>query len=113
MSAAGADWLERSERESEESPTKAVAQLGLKPGMTVEAGGYVATFDGLRAATGPNYTEDQAHFTIRKGGVEVADVWSSKRLYTARRMPTTEAGIVTFAQATAFSTKASYRLSCT
>jgi len=35
MSAAGADWLERSERESEESPTKAVALLGLTPGMTV------------------------------------------------------------------------------
>lgn len=68
----------------------------MKPGMTVEAGGYVATFDGLRAANGPNYTEDQGHFTIREGGVEVADVWSSKRLYTARRMPTTEAGIVTF-----------------
>jgi ubiquinone/menaquinone biosynthesis C-methylase UbiE len=35
MSAAGADWLERSERENEESPTKAVALLGIKPGMTV------------------------------------------------------------------------------
>ena len=35
MSAAGADWLERSERESEESPTKAVSLLGIKPGMTV------------------------------------------------------------------------------
>jgi ubiquinone/menaquinone biosynthesis C-methylase UbiE len=35
MSASGADWLERSERENEENPTKAVAQLGLKPGMTV------------------------------------------------------------------------------
>jgi len=35
MSAAGADWLERSNRESEENPSKAVAQLGLKPGMTV------------------------------------------------------------------------------
>ncbi|MGL3606490.1 heme lyase CcmF/NrfE family subunit [Rhizobium sp. G187] len=68
----------------------------MKPGMTAEAGGYVLTFDGMRAASGPNYTEDQGHFTIRKGGVEVADVWSSKRLYPARRMPTTEAGIVTF-----------------
>lgn len=68
----------------------------MKPGMTAEAGGYVITFDGIRAATGPNYTEDQGHFTIRESGVEVADVWSSKRLYTARRMPTTEAGIVTF-----------------
>lgn len=35
MSAAGADWLERKERESEENPSKAVAQLGIKPGMTV------------------------------------------------------------------------------
>ena len=35
MSAAGADWLERSDRESEESPTKAVALLELTPGMTV------------------------------------------------------------------------------
>lgn len=35
MSAAGADWLERSERENEENPAKAVAQLGLKSGMTV------------------------------------------------------------------------------
>lgn len=35
MSAAGADWLERSERENEENPTKAVAQLGILPGMTV------------------------------------------------------------------------------
>ncbi|MFY8100635.1 MAG: heme lyase CcmF/NrfE family subunit, partial [Allorhizobium sp.] len=68
----------------------------MKPGMTAEAGGYVVTFDGIRAATGPNFTEDQGHFTIREGGVEVADVWSSKRLYTARQMPTTEAGIVTF-----------------
>ena len=68
----------------------------MKPGMTAEAGGYVVTFDGIRAATGPNYTEDQGHFTIREGGVALADVWSSKRLYTARQMPTTEAGIVTF-----------------
>lgn len=35
MSAAGADWLERSERESEENPTRAVALLDLKPGMKV------------------------------------------------------------------------------
>lgn len=35
MSAAGADWLERAERESEESPAKAIRLLGLKPGLTV------------------------------------------------------------------------------
>ncbi|MDQ0454267.1 heme lyase CcmF/NrfE family subunit [Rhizobium paknamense] len=68
----------------------------MKPGDTVEAGGYALTYDGLRSAKGPNFTEDRGHFTIRQGGVSRGDVWSSKRLYTARRMPTTEAGIRSF-----------------
>ena len=70
--------------------------LEMTPGMTAEAGGYSLTFDGMKSATGPNYTEDRGHFTIRQAGVDKGDVWSSKRLYTARRMPTTEAGIRTF-----------------
>jgi cytochrome c-type biogenesis protein CcmF len=74
--------------------TETVAEM--KPGMTVEAGGYTVTFDGMKSAVGPNYTEDRGHFTIRQAGADLGDVWSSKRLYTARRMPTTEAGIRTF-----------------
>ena len=35
MGAGGAGWLERSEREEEENPDKAIQALGLKPGMTV------------------------------------------------------------------------------
>ncbi|MGY5795362.1 heme lyase CcmF/NrfE family subunit len=70
--------------------------IEMKPGQTVEAGGYAVRFDGMKPATGPNYSEERGHFTISRGGVEVADVWSSKRIYTARQMPTTEAGIVTF-----------------
>lgn len=70
--------------------------LEMKPGMTAEAGGYTLLFDRMSHVTGPNYTDDRGHFTITRGGVEVADVWSSKRLYTARKMPTTEAGILTF-----------------
>ena len=50
----------------------------------------------MKSAVGPNYTEDRGHFTIREAGADLGDVWSSKRLYTARRMPTTEAGIRTF-----------------
>ena len=68
----------------------------MKPGMTTEAGGYTLRFDGLRNGNGPNYSEESGHFTISQGGVEIADVWSSKRFYTARQMPTTEAGIRTF-----------------
>ncbi|MDI7861247.1 heme lyase CcmF/NrfE family subunit [Rhizobiaceae bacterium n13] len=68
----------------------------MKPGMTTEAGGYVLTFDGMREAKGPNFTEERGHFTVSRGGAAVADVWSSKRVYVAQRMPTTEAGILTF-----------------
>lgn len=68
----------------------------MKPGATVDAGGYSLEFDGMRAAKGPNYTEERGHFTIRRAGVTIADTWSAKRLYTARQMPTTEAGILTF-----------------
>ncbi|MFB9951327.1 heme lyase CcmF/NrfE family subunit [Rhizobium puerariae] len=68
----------------------------MKPRASVDVGGYSLTFDGMREAVGPNYTEERGHFTVGRGGVAVADVWSSKRLYTARRMPTTEAGILTF-----------------
>lgn len=70
--------------------------IEMKPGQGVEAGGYFVRFDGMKPATGPNYSEERGHFTISRGGVEVADVWSSKRVYTARQMPTTEAGILTF-----------------
>ncbi|MCX8998447.1 heme lyase CcmF/NrfE family subunit [Rhizobiaceae bacterium BDR2-2] len=68
----------------------------MKPGQVVEAGGFQVTFDGMRSASGPNFTEEQGHFSIVRDGRQVADTWSSKRLYTARRMPTTEAGIITF-----------------
>jgi cytochrome c-type biogenesis protein CcmF len=68
----------------------------MKPGMQVEAGGFTLTFDGMRRGQGPNYSEESGHFTVARGGAVVTDIWSSKRFYTARRMPTTEAGIRTF-----------------
>ncbi|WLS01637.1 heme lyase CcmF/NrfE family subunit [Shinella oryzae] len=68
----------------------------MKPGMQVEAGGFTLTFDGMRRGQGPNYSEESGHFTVARGGTTVTDIWSSKRFYTARRMPTTEAGIRTF-----------------
>ncbi|KQS77475.1 cytochrome C biogenesis protein CcmF [Rhizobium sp. Leaf384] len=70
--------------------------LAMTPGQTTEAGGYALRFDGLKAGQGPNYSEERGHFTVSRAGVVVDDVWSARRLYTARRMPTTEAGILTF-----------------
>jgi cytochrome c-type biogenesis protein CcmF len=70
--------------------------LTIRPTETVTIGDYELAFGGLVRRTGPNYIDDVGHFDIFKGGVKVAEADPAKRLYTARRMPTTEAGIVTF-----------------
>ncbi|WP_153769767.1 heme lyase CcmF/NrfE family subunit [Labrenzia sp. CE80] len=69
--------------------------LTMKPGANVELAGYELTFDGLVPRKGPNYREDVGHFTVRAGGTIVKKMDPSKRLYTARQMPTTEAAIMT------------------
>jgi len=63
MGAGGADWLERSERESEEHPDDAIAALKLKPGMVVADVGAGTGYMTLRLArkvgpTGKVYGED-------------------------------------------------------
>lgn len=69
---------------------------GLQPGETIEVSGYTLRFDGIQPFQGPNFTEDQGHFTyFDAAGREVGTVMSSKRLYTARQFPTTEAGLST------------------
>ncbi len=63
MSASGADWLERSEREQEEQPEKALDALNLKPGMMVGDVGAGTGFYSIRIAkriapTGRVYAND-------------------------------------------------------
>jgi ubiquinone/menaquinone biosynthesis C-methylase UbiE len=50
MGLPGADWLEREERVKEEGPEKALAELGLHPGMTVGDVGAGTGFYTLRIA---------------------------------------------------------------
>ncbi|GHD06583.1 heme lyase CcmF/NrfE family subunit [Tianweitania populi] len=69
--------------------------VALKPGETTDIAGRNLRFERLVPHQGPNYTEDQAVFTLISGNREIGSVSSAKRLYTARRMPTTEAGILT------------------
>ncbi len=67
----------------------------MKPGETAQLGGYSLRFEGMQPGVGPNFTEDRARFTVRRGGLVVADISSSKRVFTASRTATTEAGILT------------------
>ncbi|MGI3127643.1 heme lyase CcmF/NrfE family subunit [Nitratireductor sp. PBL-C9] len=70
--------------------------VAMEPGEVVEIHGYNLRFDSFRPFTGPNYTEDQARFVLtRVSGRQLGEIVSSKRFYTARQMPTTEAGIRT------------------
>jgi cytochrome c-type biogenesis protein CcmF len=69
--------------------------VSIKRGETVEIAGYVLTLDTISAVPGPNYIEDQARFSLSSGGAAIGEIVSAKRLYTARQMPTTEAGIRT------------------
>ncbi|TXI10944.1 MAG: heme lyase CcmF/NrfE family subunit [Rhizobium sp.] len=67
----------------------------MKPGETAELGGYSLRFEGMQPGVGPNFTEERARFTVSHGGVAVAEVSSAKRVFTASRTGTTEAGILT------------------
>ena len=63
MGAAGADWLERREREQEEKPEAALDAIGIKPGMAVADIGAGSGYMSLRMAvrvgpTGKVYAED-------------------------------------------------------
>jgi len=56
MSAAGADWLDRPEREKEENPELALDAIGIRPGMSVADIGAGTGYMSLRMAkrVGPN-----------------------------------------------------------
>ena len=68
----------------------------MRPGDTLPVAGYTLKFEDIAPYRGPNFTEDRARFTyFDAAGRPKGEIVSSKRLYTARQMPTTEAGIAT------------------
>jgi cytochrome c-type biogenesis protein CcmF len=64
-------------------------------GDTLEAGGYVFRFDGVRNIEGVNFQAYQARFTVTKDGQPVTQLFPEKREYNATGMPLTEAAIHT------------------
>ena len=67
----------------------------LKQGETVVSGPFELEFEGLKPHAGPNYNELQGRFAVSRNGQAIGTITSAKRVYTARQMPTTEAGIMT------------------
>jgi cytochrome c-type biogenesis protein CcmF len=67
----------------------------MRTGETVEVAGYTLKFDSLVKEDGANYTQDVAVFEASRNGNFVAEIRPAKRIYPARQMPTTEAGIKT------------------
>ena len=62
-------------------------------GDTVDSGGYVFRFDGVRTVEGPNYRATEAQFTVTKDGKLINELRPQKRIYNASGMPMTEAAI--------------------
>jgi len=68
----------------------------MRPGDTAVIAGRTLRFDRVEPVRGPNYEETVAHFSLLSSSASVVgQVSSAKRIYTARQMPTTEAGILT------------------
>jgi len=64
-------------------------------GDTVDSGGYMFRFDGVRSITGPNYSAEEAHLTVTKDGKLVTALLPQKRTYNVSGMPMTKAAIDT------------------
>jgi cytochrome c-type biogenesis protein CcmF len=69
----------------------------MRPGETLEIAGKTLRFEGIVPLRGANFTEDQGRFSVTGAdGASMGEIVSAKRIYPARSMPTTEAGIRTF-----------------
>ncbi len=67
----------------------------LKPGERLTSGRYTAVLESIAPRSGPNFREEAARFQILRGDSRLEPVEAAKRIYTARAMPTSEAGIRT------------------
>ena len=67
----------------------------MRPGDTVELGGYVFLLDGIGDVTGPNYLAARAKVSVTRDGRPVAVLHPERRIYTVQQNPMTEAAIDT------------------
>ena len=68
----------------------------MTPGSTISIAGYDLKLLGIEPRRGSNFVEDVVRIEVSGEGVTTHVIEPSKRIYTAREMPTTEAGIETY-----------------
>lgn len=68
-------------------------EVRLRPGDSVEVGGYRFQLQGLQQLQGPNYLALAARVAVEDGGQPVAVLLPERRVYTASRMTMTEVAI--------------------
>jgi cytochrome c-type biogenesis protein CcmF len=67
----------------------------MRPGETIQVGGYDLRFDRQETVQGPNFRADEGRFTLLRDGAVVAALDPEQRWYPVARMSTTEAAIHT------------------
>ncbi len=68
-------------------------ELAMKPGQTVELGGYAFRFEGVDEVQGPNYLSDRGHVQVSRDGRPLVLLHPEKRAYASGGQVMTEAGI--------------------
>ena len=68
----------------------------VQPGDTISIAGYDLRFEGVSPNKGSNFVEDVVTFVVTGNNVSEHRLMPAKRVYTTRRMPTTEAAIETY-----------------
>ncbi len=71
--------------------------VSMRSGDVAELGRFTVSMDALRERRENNYVETEALMTVRSGGVVVGVMTPSRKFYGARRMTTTDAGLMTVA----------------
>jgi cytochrome c-type biogenesis protein CcmF len=65
----------------------------LRPGESLELGGYTFLLEEVGEVQGPNYLAQRGRFRVSRDGQPVALLSPEKRVYPVQNMPTTEAAI--------------------
>jgi len=68
-------------------------ELAMKPGQTIELGGYGFRFEGVEETRGPNYVSDLGHVQVLRGDKPLMRLNPEKRAYASGGQVMTEAGI--------------------